>query len=323
MTLVEYGLVRNHLFIWIIRREGIEFVERTLDPAGFELQVRRFLEQVRRGAEVASAPLGEILLPPAVHEGSGDLFFIPDKILNEIPFAALRNGGRYLVEDRAVGVMPSLSFFARTPERPVERSALLVGNPLFDRRRFPSMPNLAEAEAEVESIRPFYPDAEVLAGAEATRERLLAGLGRHSVLHYAGHALFNPRDPASSYLLLARSAGDPDVLYARDLAGLRLRNLRLVVLSACDTMAPLRTRNGKLASLVRPFLSAGVPAVLGALWDVDDRASGVLLRAFHRHLVATGSPARALREAQLESLRSRDPSLRSPSAWAVFELIGF
>jgi CHAT domain-containing protein len=75
-------------------------------------------------------------------------------------------------------------------------------------------------------------------------------------------------------------------------------------------------------SLGRPFLAAGVPAVVASLWDIDDAVSRRFFVAFHRALLAKAEPALALRVTQLELIRSRDPALAHPAAWAPFICMG-
>jgi CHAT domain-containing protein len=77
-----------------------------------------------------------------------------------------------------------------------------------------------------------------------------------------------------------------------------------------------------VSSLARPFLAAGVPAVVASLWNVGDRATAPLLVAFHRRLRDGRDPLSALRAAQLELLRGPAPALRSPASWAAFEVFG-
>jgi len=62
--------------------------------------------------------------------------------------------------------------------------------------------------------------------------------------------------------------------------------------------------------------------VVASLWDVEDAATQRLMAAFHRQVAAGGNPAEALRDAQLELLRSDDRALRRPSAWAAFFAAG-
>ena len=77
-----------------------------------------------------------------------------------------------------------------------------------------------------------------------------------------------------------------------------------------------------LTGLTSGFLAAGPPVVVASLWDVEDRATRELMRAFHRLLSQAGDPAAALRLAQIELLRNPNLSLRSPAAWAGFAAIG-
>ena len=128
-------------------------------------------------------------------------------------------------------------------------------------------------------------------------------------------------DPARSRLLLAADAGDSGALYLRDLPWRDLR-AALVVLAACRSAAGTVSRTEGALSLSRPFLAAGVPNVVGSLWDVDDEVSRTFFVAFHRSLLAGADPARALQSAQLLLLHSGDPTLAHPSTWAGFVSIG-
>ena len=72
----------------------------------------------------------------------------------------------------------------------------------------------------------------------------------------------------------------------------------------------------------RAFLAAGVPAVVGSLWDTQDKAASDVLIAFHRRLSQGEDPMSALRGAQLDMLRRPNPGTSRPGLWAGFELIG-
>ena len=106
-------------------------------------------------------------------------------------------------------------------------------------------------------------------------------------------------------------------LLAREIARQAFPSTRLVVLGACRTNAGRIRRGEGVFSLARPFLAAGIPTVIATLWDVNDRASHRLLVAFHRALPQAATVAEALRNAQLELIRDRDPFLRTPDAWAI------
>jgi len=335
VVFVEYALMRDRLMTWVVRRGHTGFTSRPLQPGELEGRVERFLSALRRDPlpklESLSAELDDLLIPEEVRElpESVELCFIPDKILNAVPFAALRERGqgRYLIEKHPVAIAPSIAVSLDSRGRNRSRSgtgssALLVAATVFDQSL--GLKALPGVEAEIREIRSSYRDAVVLSGEDATRAKILAALGDRDVLQLSGHGIFNARNPDQSYLVVAPAQEPPDagMLFASDIAGLPLDRLRLVILSACDTLGPRDSRTAGLSGIARPFLDAGVPAVLGTLWNAKDRAAEAVMPQFHRGFIQTGNVAAALREAQLKMLHGSDQELRSPASWGVFSVVG-
>ncbi|HEX7241214.1 MAG TPA: CHAT domain-containing protein, partial [Longimicrobiaceae bacterium] len=175
---------------------------------------------------------------------------------------------------------------------------------------------------EVRDAAARYPRAAVLSGSGATAGAVRAGLVRAGVVHYAGHAVFDDARPERSYLVLAPDGAGAGRLTAAELAKLDLRGSRLVVLSACQTVRSGEGRGGGFAGLAGSLLAAGAGGVVGSLWRVEDQRTRALMAELHREYRATGSGPGALRAAQLSLLRSKDPVLRSPAAWAGFRYVG-
>jgi CHAT domain-containing protein/tetratricopeptide (TPR) repeat protein len=93
---------------------------------------------------------------------------------------------------------------------------------------------------------------------------------------------------------------DDGVLTALEVTGLDLRNVDLVVLSACETGLGRVAGGEGVLGLQRAFQLAGAKNVVASLWKVDDRATAALMRLFYHKLWAEKkSPMVALREAQL------------------------
>jgi CHAT domain-containing protein len=184
------------------------------------------------------------------------------------------------------------------------------------------LPKLPEAPREVREVAAMYPVATTLVDADATPNRLTLLTASHDVFHFAGHARANLRFPALSALVLS-----PDqhhrtgTLTAAEIAAWQLSRARLVALSACRTAYGAVYRGEGVISLARPFLAAGVPSVVGALWDVSDTAARNLLTAFHRTYVASGDPVASLRAAQLQVLRDPSRRLRAATHWGAFTII--
>lgn len=80
----------------------------------------------------------------------------------------------------------------------------------------------------------------------------------------------------------------PDgVLSARELSKLSLDSTGLVVLSACQTGLGTITADG-VYGVQRALKQAGVRALIVSLWNVDDKATSLLMQNFFRNLQALG-----------------------------------
>ncbi len=332
-ALIEYAWLPDRLLIWTVHGGRVELTVRHVQRDQLEDLVRAFVHGLRSSEvdQELNAKLFTILLPDGLRErlSATVLYIVPDKSLNGVPFAALRDvsSGRYLIEDLAISVAPSALALLRILERESAHTvseidgATLVGDPDFDRTLFPHLPRLPGASEEIRQVADLYDKVTVLQGETASRQSLLQLLDRHAVFHYAGHAVGNTLRPAHSYLVLAADpdSDEPDLLFAHEIENRRFRHLRLVVLSACDTIGASDSRVVGLSGLARPFIDAGASAVVGSLWAVEDRVAQQLLPEFHRQLRVQGNAAEALRQAQLALMRSEP---EGAAAWGSFQLIG-
>ncbi|MCP4548136.1 MAG: CHAT domain-containing protein [bacterium] len=140
----------------------------------------------------------------------------------------------------------------------------------------------------------------------------------YDLLHLAAHADVDDEHPWNSSLNFG--GGDSsERLYASDIAGAHF-DARLAVLAACESARGQTLSGEGVLGLSSAFISAGVPAVVAALWPVDDTATATLMESFYTHLAAGRTAAKALHLAR-EQLR-RDPVTAHPFFWAGFVLIG-
>ncbi|MGE3178602.1 MAG: CHAT domain-containing protein, partial [Vicinamibacterales bacterium] len=148
--------------------------------------------------------------------------------------------------------------------------------------------------------------------------------GRHQVLHFATHGLINGVHPDLSGLVFslvdAEGRTQDGFLRLHDIYNLRLQS-DVVVLSACQTALGQDVRGEGLIGLTRGFMYAGASRIVASLWDVDDRATAVLMERFYRELlVRKQRPAEALRRAQLALMADRRWS--HPYYWGAFVVLG-
>lgn len=335
MLFVEYALLREQVVIWSVSRRGTK--THTV-PVPRE-SVAALVEEFKRDASASSpdsarsrARLFDLLVRPLAPElrGIRQLTIVPDRELYQLPFAALwdRRVGRYVVERYRVRTIPSAAFYLAASAQATRGpggggSALVVGNPSLDPVLASTLPRLPGAAREARIVAGLYPGSVRLAGPEARRDSVVKLMPAHSIFHFAGHAVFNADKPELSYLALAPDgAEEGGILRAREIGGLSLSNVKVVVLSACSSLSPRASRTGAIAGLAYSFLRAGAPATVSTLWDVDDGTTRELVVRFHQLLAAGTPPAEALRQAQIAALKSGRAEQRVPEAWAAFVYTG-
>jgi CHAT domain-containing protein len=97
------------------------------------------------------------------------------------------------------------------------------------------------------------------------------------------------------------------ILTAEEIAVLPLQNLKLVVLSACETGLGAQADSEGAFGLQRSFHQAGARNVVTCLWRVEDEATVALMRLFYEYLWEHNlRPIEALRQAQLKIYRDPD-----------------
>jgi len=345
-ALIEYTVLSDRIVVWLRGAGRAErSVAHTIDWKRTDLEAA-----VGRLTRSIAVPSGDPAADTADFERLSSLFFtrliapfldrvppgatlvvVPDGALREVPFAALLDtrDSRFLIERNPLIVAPSAtSFLAQPARRPGESrtrdrwQTLAVGGARIDFVLYPEHGLLPRTEQEARDVAEAHPGALLVEG-NATVPNFLAALDRFELIHFAGHAGISPQPPSRPALLFAPAPGyrtgalDIDAIAAR-----RLTRPRLAVLAACGAAggSGLSLEGG--ADLARSFFEAGVPAVVGNLWSLDDKDASVFLEAFYRSFWKGQSATSALRAAQLEMIHHPDASFQRPAVWGGFRLLG-
>jgi len=325
-TQLSFALIGDTLLTWAVTPEDTAFVRQTVDRRAIRIAIERVRSAMELGlSAVAMRPdlekLYEYLLKPVEARGvlRGDgLAIAAGEELGSVPFAALLEPGRerYLVERYAIRYVPTGAQLA-TGRAALKRSprALVVANARPDQDVFADLSPLPSANDEARDVARSYPSSVLLDGSEADSASIVRALPGVELFHFAGHAVFDDVEPDRSYLAIGSRP-----LTASSIANLPARGIRLVVLSACESMRSAGSSGGGFFGLTEAFLAAGARGVVGSNWRVDDIATRAFMREFHRQYSSTGDGPGALRAAQLSILRDKTTS---PSAWAAFMYAGF
>lgn len=168
----------------------------------------------------------------------------------------------------------------------------------------------------------------VVTGFGATRELATSReLAQYRIIHFATHSLLLSDFPELTGLVFSqldeRGKWQDGFLPLYEIYDLHLP-VDLIVLSACRTARGQEVRGEGVVGLARAFQSAGASRVIVSLWDVDDKATSVLMRAFYRN-VFNGrlNYAAALRQARIAMLSDPGhPEWATPYYWAPFIIQG-
>lgn len=239
--------------------------------------------------------------------------------LRYLPFAALKSGHGYLIEDFALSLDTPA---AQTKFKPADRTrAMAAGFGVTAKHKgFSPLPGVAK---ELEAIFEGQDRKGELRGLPMldnafTEESFKDALKkRPQLLHVASHFKFVPGNETDSFLLL----GNGDALSLADLRktrGLRFGGVDLLTLSACETAKGGDAEGDEVESFGAIAQMNGASAVMATLWPIADEPSGRLMADFYAGLVNDGlDKAMALRRAQIAMLRGvavKDVSLASRGA---------
>lgn len=298
------NLLRGLEMQWDRFRAGPNFVNRHMPL--LERSTRRILTALYDDLMRPVRDLIDEVGGPAATAGEPrKLVVVPHGLLHNVPFHALFDGERYMLEDFEISYAPSATVYALCQKRkPRETKRSLVMG-VAD----PSIPAVAE---EARAVAATLTGAELLINEDATTERLREAAKESSPVHLACHGLFRTDNPMFSSLKL-----HDGWLTAADVMGLNLDGA-LVTLSACESGRSEVFAGDESIGLTRAFLGAGAATLTVSLWLVQDETTVRLMRSWYEKIGSGSEPAAALRDAQLQ-IKEDFPH---PYYWAPFIQIG-
>ncbi len=268
------------------------------------------------------------LEPELQKNGIQHLIFVPDRVTNYIPMAALHDGQRYLIERYSVANILSAKLTDVRDRLPPQGTSTLAFGLSEAKGKFSALPYVLE---EIDNIvkstaidpKGIYPGQTLLNGA-FSRNSLEDSLSGQHILHIATHAAFVASNPRESYLVLGtgETYPIPEIQRLR-----RLREVHLVVLSACETGVGGLDANGgiEVSGISSYFLEDRAKAVLASLWKVNDESTSLFMQAFYQGLSQDKiTKAESMRQSQLGFLQGKvgDTKFTHPYYWAPFVMIG-
>ena len=289
-------------------------------------EFRRLLRDPKSDALKASQDLYQLLVAPVAQDleqaGAKTVMLSLDGALRYLPFAALHDGQRYMMQRWNLPMFTSVTRNrlrdAVTPQW--QAAGVGVTRALGEFAALPAVKG--EMRSIIKAGSTGVLPGEVHLDEAFTVQRFKDVSQRpFQLLHVASHFRFSPGTEVNSFLLL----GDGQQLTLGDIRtqNFRFDNVDLLTLSACDTgLGGGRDAQGReIEGFGVIAQQQGAKAVLATLWPVADESTATLMAEMYRrrqdqHL----TKIEALRQAQLSLLaQSR---YGHPFYWAPFILMG-
>lgn len=309
-----YVCVLSHERLDIVPLGGIAEVRSRLQLLQFQLaRFRREPDEdaaqsapVRQATEAHLRALHALLIAPVRDRlQASHLVVVPHNVLHAVPFHAVLDGERYLIDDFTISYAPSASVHRLCWAKPAapHGGALVMGVP--DAKA----PFIAE---EVQAVAGILPGAQVFLGETATSDELQRHGAKSRFVHIATHGTFRQDNAMFSSI---RMGDGPLSVY--DLYQMQL-SAELITLSGCGTGLSVTVGGDEQLGLVRGLLYAGAASVLLTLWDAHDRSTAEFMRTFYGRIQQGWSKARAA-QSGMQTLRVQQPH---PFYWAPFTIVG-
>ncbi|HZD48731.1 MAG TPA: CHAT domain-containing tetratricopeptide repeat protein [Silvibacterium sp.] len=333
-VILFYSLGPEKSHLWAVNTNSTRLF--TLPKqADIDARVQRYQKSILRSSDPLreinedGRSLYDILIAPAASMIPRDsrVFIIPNGSLNRLNFETLLTPGtdvpHYWIENVTVTNANSIRMLSKLSDNSnedSEKGLLLIGNPVATSTEYENLPNAAAEISDIEAH--FPPDRRtVFTQGDAVPAAYAASHpDRFSYIHFVAHGTASRLSPLDSAVILSATPQHPDrfKLYARDIVHYPL-HARLVIISACYGSG-LRAYAGEgLVGLSWAFLRAGSHNVIGALWEVNDASTPVLMDRLYAGLQSGMGPDEALRTAKLSLIHSGN-IYRKPLYWAAFQL---
>lgn len=322
MVLIEYYTTPDNLFMWLLDGKKILPYRIDVNLKTLDAKIQEFNSMISNNTvgittiSTRAQRLYNLLLKPVEKylDGKSRIAIVPHGSLHYLPFEALMNKGKFLVEKNIkLFYLPSASVYKYCKEKNQHRKekATAFVNPDG---------TLPCSEKEAEDLKQLFPgNVAVFSGKDVTESLVKANSGSSDILHFACHGKFESEHPMYSALLFGPDTENDGRLEVSEIFQLQLKPAYLVTLSACETNVGNISPGDEIVGLTRAFIYAGTPSILASLWKVDDQNTEKFMASFYRAL-RTSDKVDALHAARMEMMN--EPGKRHPFNWAAFVLIG-
>ena len=365
---IDIGYYGKNYYIFSVDKSGEVKFEKLNDKDSDRVnttikEFRADIDKIINATDANSSKVLKELYNIVIANGIGDridkfnsLIISTDGALRLLPFEALMDGDKYLIESKQIRYTPSAKEFIRTHKFNIKdegKDITMFSDPNYESKSGKSMemvadtPNVNKAVqtrsiknmGTFKRLRGFKKEEEVLQSSfngvklfsrENANEENILRVKSPKILHITTHGYFISDENITNPMLksgvalsganigIKQQTGE-GLVNALKLSGLSLDGTDLVVLSACETGLVDVKDTSSVASLPKTFIQAGSKNVLMSLWSVDDNSTVELMKEFYTDTKGNEKKFNeVLRNAKIKMIKEG----KHPFYWAAFIMSG-
>ncbi len=309
-VLLEYFIRDDQVSVFVVKDGLLKYITLPISMRELQEEVNFARNGLCRPGNSRREPalryhlerLYQALIEPLRPFLCGRIIIIPHRFLHHLPFQVLLGPTGYLAEEFIVSYAPSTASYALASRK----QCLCTGTSLIIGAQSADLP---AAMDEVRDVGSKLPNSEI--AINKSLQEIRTAFETATFIHIAAHGLFRSDNPTGSLLNLGS-----DVLTPADMLDLKV-NAELITMSACST-GQTYVRGNEVQGFVRAFSQWAVPSLVASLWEINDRATSMLMSSFYTRIQDSPDIAENLRCAMLDVKRE----FAHPYYWGGFVLIG-
>ncbi|MBF0452286.1 MAG: CHAT domain-containing protein [Candidatus Magnetomorum sp.] len=320
VAVLYYVVLPEAFYIVVSTSDAMPFICQKISRNQLTDFVRKLRSRLNPGSnryKYYARKLYQWLIAPVelyLKESVDTLLIVPDRILSLLPFSVLLKNEKFLIENYALGILPSLTMTSvEADSAPVDHEILFGG--LSQKSGIKG--NLPAIISEIKYLERL--PCQILLNDTFTYTHLLDAFQNkpYSIIHIATHGFFN-KDGTTELL-----TGDDSSISLDDIFKLlqvnrfRKKPIELLILNTCHSaIGDERVAQGLAGVAVR----SGVKSALASLWYIEDESAPQLINHFYDMLYARQTKIKALQSAQRQMMT--DHKYKHPAFWAPYLLVG-
>jgi CHAT domain-containing protein len=238
----------------------------------------------------------------------------PDSSVRDLPFEVLLDAqGQFLNINHSIVYSPGLAYDSQLPVSTIVPNldrALIVRSSASPAAGHKTPRPIPGRDSETDSVRSVFRRSLLIGEGDARGDRIAVLLSRAQIFHFIGHG---SEFMTGTALIFPNQA----MFTSHSINPAGLREMKLVVLSACSTARGSGQGLLDPNSLVHGFLAAGARGVIASRWDVDSSTTATLMHSFYENIAAGANISEALHDASADL---RQTNKQQPFYWAAFSV---